>query len=434
MNQNMWRETIKRWTFCVLGSLALYTGSVDAQQILSLDDCRQLALENNAKMKNARLEVEGAKEGKREAFTKYFPNVSATGGVFAANHGMMDMSLAPGMELSMMKDGLIGGVTAIQPVFAGGQIVNSNKLADLALEVSRYQMEQSEDEVALTVERYYWQWISLSEKKKTIEVMESLVGTLYGDVEVAVNAGVTTRNDLLQVRLKKNSVASNRLQVENGLRLSKMVLAQYIGLPEDDFRIDCELPGEVPSPELYRINHQDALPSTTSYKLLEKNVEATRLQQRLKLGQYLPTVGVGAGYMYHNLLDKDRPFGMVFATVAVPISDWWGGSHAIRKQKLQVKAAEYSRQNANELLLVRMRKLWNELEESYKQVKLSEESIGTAEENVRLNTDYYKAGTVTLSDLLDAQSLLQQSRDQYTDDCTAYLMKRTEYLQATGRR
>ena len=75
-----------------------------------------------------------------------------------------------------------------------------------------------------------------------------------------------------------------------------------------------------------------------------------------------------------------------------------------------------------------MRKLWNELEESYKQVKLSEESIATAEENVRLNTD-----TVTLSDLLDAQSLLQQSRDQYTGDYTAYLIKRTEYLQATGR-
>lgn len=42
--------------------------------------------------------------------------------------------------------------------------MNGNKLADLALEVSRYQMRQSEDEVALTVERYYWQWISLHEK------------------------------------------------------------------------------------------------------------------------------------------------------------------------------------------------------------------------------------------------------------------------------
>ena len=54
--------------------------------------------------------------------------------------------------------------------------MNGNKLADLALEVSRYQMRQSEDEVALTVERYYWQWISLHEKLRTIEIVESLVG------------------------------------------------------------------------------------------------------------------------------------------------------------------------------------------------------------------------------------------------------------------
>ena len=403
------KEMIKRWIYGIVGSLVLCVGTVSAQRTLSLEECREMALENNAKMKNARLDVEGAREGKKEAFTKYFPNVSAVGTAFKANHGMMDMSVIPGLlELSMMDDGLLGGVTAIQPVFAGGQIVNGNKLADLALEVSRYQMRQSEDEVALTVERYYWQWISLHEKLRTIEIVESLVGSLYKDVEVAVGAGVTTRNDLLQVQLKKNGVASDRLR-------------------------DFTLPAEVPSPELYRVSHEEALPTTLSYKLLEKNVEAARLQQKLKVGQYLPTVGIGAGYMYHNLLDKDRPFGMVFATVAIPISDWWGGSHAIRKQKLQVKAAEYSRQNANELLLVQMRKLWNELEESYKQVKLSEESIATAEENVRLNTDYYKAGTVTLSDLLDAQSLLQQSRDQYTGDYTAYLIKRTEYLQATGR-
>lgn len=428
------KEMIKRWIYGIVGSLVLCVGTVSAQRTLSLEECREMALENNAKMKNARLDVEGAREGKKEAFTKYFPNVSAVGTAFKANHGMMDMSVIPGLlELSMMDDGLLGGVTAIQPVFAGGQIVNGNKLADLALEVSRYQMRQSEDEVALTVERYYWQWISLHEKLRTIEIVESLVGSLYKDVEVAVGAGVTTRNDLLQVQLKKNGVASDRLRVENGLRLSKMVLAQYIGIGEDDFEIDFTLPAEVPSPELYRVSHEEALPTTLSYKLLEKNVEAARLQQKLKVGQYLPTVGIGAGYMYHNLLDKDRPFGMVFATVAIPISDWWGGSHAIRKQKLQVKAAEYSRQNANELLLVQMRKLWNELEESYKQVKLSEESIATVEENVRLNADYYKAGTVTLSDLLDAQSLLQQSRDQYTGDYTAYLIKRTEYLQATGR-
>lgn len=426
----------KRVRYSIIGlvcSLSLCAVSAEAQQLLTLEECSRLALENNAKMKNARLDVKGSEESRKEAFTKYFPTISATGGAFTTDNGMAEMVLMPGMEITLVKNGVMGGVTAIQPVFAGGQIWNSNKLAALAVEVSRYQMKQSENEVALTVEQYYWQQVSLQEKRKTISIIESLIDNLYKDVEVAVKAGVANRNELLQVQLKKNSVASDRLKIENNLRLSKMVLAQYIGLPEDDFTIQTALQEALPSPETYRIDPLTALPSTVEYQLLDKSLEASRLQYKLKVGQHLPTVGVGASYMYHNILDTDHSFGMVFASVSIPLTGWWGGSHAIKKQKLQLKATEYTRQNSNEQLLIRMQKLWNELEESYKQVNLSEESIRTAEENVRLSTDYYHAGTETLSDLLDAQSLLQQSRDQYTEDYTNYLIRRTQYLQATGR-
>lgn len=385
-------------------------------------------------MKNARLDVKGAEEVRKEAFTKYFPSISATGGAFTSDNGMAELALVPGLlEMTMAKNGVMGGVTAVQPVFAGGQILNNNKLAALAVEVSRYQMKQSENEVLLTVEQYYWLHVSLQEKRKTVSLLETLIDNLYKDVEASVRAGVANRNELLQVQLKKNSIASDRLKVDNNLRLSKMLLSQYIGLPEDDFTVQATLQEPLPSPETYRIGLMSALPTTVAYKLLDKNVEASRLQYKLKVGQNLPSVGIGAGYMYHNILDTDHSFGMIFATVSVPLTDWWGGSHAIRKQKLQLKAAEYTRQDTNEKLLLQMQKLWNELEEAYKQAKISEESVKTAEENVRLSTDYYQVGTETLSDLLNAQSLLQQSRDQYTDDYTNYLIKRTEYLQATGR-
>ena len=408
--------------------------SVEAQRSLTLEECNQLALENNARMKNARLDVKGAEEVRKEAFTKYFPSISATGGAFTSDNGMAELALVPGLlEMTMAKNGVMGGVTAVQPVFAGGQILNNNKLAALAVEVSRYQMKQSENEVLLTVEQYYWLHVSLQEKRKTVSLLETLIDNLYKDVEVSVRAGVANRNELLQVQLKKNSIASDRLKVDNNLRLSKMLLSQYIGLPEDDFTVQATLQEPLPSPETYRIDLMSALPTTVAYKLLDKNVEASRLQYKLKVGQNLPSVGIGAGYMYHNILDTDHSFGMIFATVSVPLTDWWGGSHAIRKQKLQLKAAEYTRQDTNEKLLLQMQKLWNELEEAYKQAKISEESVKTAEENVRLSTDYYQVGTETLSDLLNAQSLLQQSRDQYTDDYTNYLIKRTEYLQATGR-
>lgn len=57
----------------------------------------------------------------------------------------------------------MGGVTAVQPLFAGGQIVNGNKLAGLGVDVSKLQLEKSENDVELTAEQYFWQLVALNE-------------------------------------------------------------------------------------------------------------------------------------------------------------------------------------------------------------------------------------------------------------------------------
>ncbi|WP_277639264.1 TolC family protein [Bacteroides graminisolvens] len=406
--------------------------SGSAQQAYSLAQCKKLALENNARMKNARLEVSSARQTKEEAFTNFFPSLSASALGYNANQPLVEANLGC-MPLALLKNGIVGDITVTQPLFAGGQIVNGNKLAQLGVEVSRFKQEQSAKEVLLTTEVYYWQIISLNEKLKTLAIVEQLVNSLYKDVDAAVKAGVKNRNDLLQVQLRKNSVASDRLQLENGLKLSRMLLGQYVGIKADSLSIEPISFDEPASPERLRTDHGAALLTTPEYQLLAKNVEANRLQQKITVGKYLPTVGIGASYMYDDLMDKDNTTAMVFAKVSVPLSDWWGGSHAIKKQKFQTMMAQNEQRNNSDLLLIQMQKLWNDVEESYKQVKLAEESVVTATENVRLNTNYYQAGTTTLSDLLDSQLLLQQSRNQHTDAYTQYLIKQTQYLQATGR-
>jgi outer membrane protein TolC len=85
------------------------------------------------------------------------------------------------------------------------------------------------------------------------------------------------------------------------------------------------------------------------------------------------------------------------------------------------------------MLLIQMQQFWNDVEEALQQVHLSEKKIASALENVRLNDDYYKAGTGLLTDLLDAQSTLQQARDQHTEALTIYRMKLSKYKQATGQ-
>jgi len=430
-----------------LSAVCMLAVSIHAQQVISLERCKELALQHNAKAQNSRLSLDAAEQVKKEALTKYFPSVSATAAGFRASDPMMSMDLPigamlgnpemPPVTFGMLEKGAIGAVMAMQPVFAGGQIINGNKLARLGVAVAELQQTMSDDEITLTVEQYYWQIVALEEKAKTITEAETLLNRIHDDVKNAMEAGLINRNDLLKVELKQNELESGKLKLANGLQLSKIVLAQFIGLSPNGFDIDRSLVENITLSFAVHADHPSALSQRTEYRLLEKSVEAANLQVKMETGKHLPTVAVGAGWNYMSF-DRGsshamkQDFGMVFATVSIPITDWWGGSHAIRKQKLQVQIAENDKRNAEEMLLIQMQQLRNDVEEAAQQVQLADKAIAASLENVRLNTDYYEAGTGLLTDLLEAQSALQQTRDQHTEAITAYCIKLAKYRQATG--
>lgn len=407
-----------------------------AQHVYTLDECLEMALQNNIRIKNADNDLNAAELQKKSAFTHYFPSVSATGGGFVADKGLLEMSTEAG-KLSLIDDGIVGGVTATLPLFAGGQIVNANKLADVNVDVSRLQHKQSENEVKLTVEQYFWQVVTLKEKLHTIGTLQEQLERIHQDVKATVAAGVTNRNDQLQVELRKNEMRSKRISIANGLEVSLHLLAQYIGCPTDSaggFDVDWKMDGGLPPhpDEIYR-SPESSLPLTAEYHLLHKQVDASRLQHKITVGKNLPTVAVGGGYVYENLMDRDHSFWIGGVTISVPLTKWWGGSHDMKRQKLQVRNAENQMADQSELLVIRMRNAWNAMNDAYQQVEIAIESIGQAEENLRLQSDYYQAGTCTMSDLLEAQTLYQQSRDKYVESYSQYEVKKREYLLATGR-
>lgn len=439
----------------ILSMIALGCAISASAQTYTLEQIKDSALHNNMAIRSARYNIEAAQQQRKEAFTKYFPNISGTGLWFNANKGLAKMEMNPSnymtpelgaslaqsfpaealaalanpVSISMMKNGTIAGVQAVQPVFAGGQIINGNKLAKVGEDVSRLQLQLSENEVEKTAEQYFWQLASLQEKMKTINAAEALLADIYKDVDVAVRAGVALRNDLLRVQLRQNEIASQRLKLQNGLSLVRLLLSQYCGLRDTSFVItyQTDLTQQIPS-----LQGREALSNLPEYQLLGKQVEATALQQKMAIGQNLPSVAIGAGYNYHNLLDNDHTFGMLFATISIPISDWWGGSHAIKLKKIEYQKAQEQLTDNAQLLQIRMQNAWNNVEESYQQLLLAQRSIEQAEENLRLNRNYYNAGTSKMSDLLEAQMLYQQACDKRTDAFADYQNKLLEYRQSVG--
>ncbi len=109
-----------------------------------------------------------------------------------------------------------------------------------------------------------------------------------------------------------------------------------------------------------------------------------------------------------------------------------GGSHALRRDKLKVQHAQNAREDARQLMRVDIETKWSNLSEAYLQIDLARRSVASATENLRLNRNSYEAGTVPLTDLLDAQTQLRLARDRYTEACTAYCNARTAYRQAVG--
>ena len=468
-------------------TLCLVCCGIAAAQTYTLQQLLDSARQNNITLRNAQRSVKSASEQRKEAFTKYFPNVSGTGFWFNANRGMSKMELKPSelvpselsgmvsrfsqsippeivtmlsqmvptevmaalsnpISLTMMKNGTMAGVNAVQPVFAGGQIVNGNRLAKVGEDVSRLQLQLSDNEVEKTVTQYYWQLVSLEEKLKTIAAADSLLSDINKNVEVAVKAGVVNRNDLLQVQLRQNDLSSQRLRLCNGIGIVKALLAQYCGLKptldpsqggvEGGYSFDIALPiidqQAIILPSLDREGQGESLSRLPEYQLLEKQVEATNLQRKITIGKNLPTVAVGAGYHYHNMMENDRTFAMIFATVSLPISDWWGGSHAIKRKKIEYEKAVDELADNTELLKIRMQNAHNSVIEAYEQLLLAEKGIEQAAENLRLNRDFYKAGTCTMSNLLEAQLLYQQAQDSRTDAWANYQNRLLDYQQASG--
>lgn len=417
------------------------TIGVSAQQneerdtVLTLQQCIDMAVAHNAALKRADNTSKAATQTRKEAFTKYFPEISATGLGFRSHNYIFQYNALDMLNIELVKHGVLAGVQALQPIFMGGQIVNGNQLAKVGEAAAELQRAQTEREVRLTTEQYYWKLATLQATKRTLQSVIATLDTLDTQVQVAVDAGVAMRNDLLKVQLKRNGYMADMVDLDNGIQLCRMVLSQYIG---EDFElpinIDAPVPTEVPAfPLDLRVSPSAVLDNTIDYQLLQANVKAKKLEKRMEVGKNLPQILGGAGWYYHNVLEQGHNFGALQLVVNIPISGWWGGSHAIKRKNFELENAKIELDDLGQMLEINMQNKWDELTAAHRKMELAAESIGQAEENLRLNKVYYEAGTSTITDLLEAEAIARQAHDQYSSAYGDFQTARAAYLNATAR-
>lgn len=437
----------KRMKGVISLAIILLAGCSLSGQTLTLDSCRALVKQNNAQIQNARLDVEHAQQVKKEAFTKYFPKVSATAlGYYALSplveYGIEDVDNAMAREwlhnfyaetgnamglpnsIALCEKGVSIGATALQPVFMGGQIVNGNKLAQVGVDAAELQSQLTEQQVMLQMEQCYWLVVSLQEKQQTVNQALQLLDTLYRDVQTAVAAGLTTSNDLLKVTMKRNELLSSKLQLDNGVELAQRALCQLIGTSYAPELKLADTVMEVSTAGFDRSNLDGALMQRKEVALLDLQVRAEQLKRKMTVGATLPQVMVGAGTAYGNLIfDKFTHNTLGFAMVQVPITDWWSTSCKLKQHDVAIQKAENERRDLTEKMSLEMQQALNNVEESRQQVLLAQSGVAYAQQNLSTVQINYEAGMVSISDLLEAQTLYRQALDQLTDARIDYRLK-----------
>ncbi|MCQ2082886.1 MAG: TolC family protein [Bacteroidaceae bacterium] len=438
--------------------LSLFSIQATAREY-TLDSCIELALKNDISIKNARIDMQMADEDSKFAFTKYFPTVTANATGFIAARQLVrtevpifsidentvipiiNENVISNMDitynLNIIRQGVFGTVSAIQPVYAGGQIVNGNRLAALQKEVRRLQYEMTRDQVIQNVEEYYWQMVAVHSSLKSLDAADLLLDSLMATVVQLCSAGVATSGDLLSVELKKEELISQRIKVNNGLELLRLVLAQLTGSDMDSFSVVIPDSLSTPdSPEKWFIEPSEAAHSRNELSLAEKALASEELNIKVERGKLMPTVGIGALAIGSDIdiqggFEKNRSHNLLgIATVNIPLSDWWGGSHNIKKSRLSQQKASNIKDDAYSQLQLDIRSAWNSLTEAWAQIEVARKRCDSSAENLRVMTGQYNAGIETLSSMLEsvtnateAQANLAAAQATYLSCLASYKIK-----------
>lgn len=439
---------------------------VDAQRVLSIDSCRQMALRNNKQMGMARVKQDMARNVRKSVRTKYLPRVNAFGGYMYTSKEFSLLSDDQKSELGnlggttmqsvgqmipdlgqMLPQETLGSLTNMlnatgqglvdalhtdtrhmfaatvqltQPVFMGGSILAMNKMADLAEEMAQYSAEAQRQATLYNIDQAYWTVVSLKHKLELANSYLKLVKKLDDDISKMISEGVATRADGLKVGVKVNEAEMSLTQVDNGLALSKMLLCQLCGLPvgEDidveDIDVDAALEA--------RMNFdENGFERRPELKVLQNTVEMSRQTTNLLKAGNLPKVALVGGYTVTNpnvTNSFERSFAGLWnvgVIISVPVWNWGDVAYKVRASKNATAIATLELNEAREKVELQVNQCQYKVDEAFKRLRMAASNTRKAEENLRCANIGFREGVMESTAVLEAQTAWLQAQAQRID-------------------
>ena len=317
----------------------------------------------------------------------------------------------------------LGAVSLQQPVFMGGKIVNANRMAKLAEELSRSQYDQEYQDLLITVDQAYWQVVSISNKKKLAENFADLLEKMEHDVNISVKEGVATESDALAIKVKANEANMMKTKATNGLVLAKMLLCKEVGI---DLGTDITLADEsldaVPVPQMSPEKDLESIYQDRS-ETRSLDLAAAIYDKKMKIARadMMPKIALTANYLLTNpnlYNGFEKKFGGMFnvgVAINIPIFHGFEALQKTRKAKAEATLYISKLDEAKELINLQVTQLRKQLDEALEKVEMAENNLKSAEENLRKASVGFEAGVVTTNTALAAHTAWLQAHSEFID-------------------
>lgn len=456
---------MKRTIYAIIILLAVHLSATAERTVkyLSLEECREYALDGNKQSQISKENVAMAEDMRKAAMASFFPKVSANGGyawveknmyllpdtyefsfgtmnadgTFTFNENALQRGLFDYADLKQafpeldqrisewvakeytnareatemdIHNVFVGQVGVTQPLFLGGKILETYKIAKAYETIENLKADKNTIDVLVQVDEAYWRVISVEQKYKLASRYCEMLRKVEQDMTVAAEEGTVTQSELLKVRVKLNEAEVSQMKAENGLRLSKMALCQLIGIDLDtDLVLDDSRLNEPVLTDAEGPNMEEVWMQRKELQMLEAADKIAKSGVKLTASTLMPNVIASANYivtnpnMHNGWQNNFSGFFTAGVAVNVPIAHA-DDIYRLKAAKHKARTVELQLEEAKEKIELQTTQSVQQLNEANRKLVMATANIANAEENLRLAQAAFDEGMLTSTELLGAQT------------------------------
>lgn len=418
---------------------------VGAQEVLTLEECLRLGIENNLSLESSRNEVRKGEHSLSENRAKLLPQINAVAGFndnFNPPVSVTDGS-AYGNPYNVTKTlqyNASAGIQLQMPLY-NQTVYTAMDITRTMNELNRLSYEKAREDLILQISKMYYLSQNTSEQLTLIKENISRLNELSNITQAFYDNGMAMEVDVKRVNINLENL---RVQYDN----AQSMLTQQLNLLKYvmDYPADKEIALTPVNTENITSVSLTGLDNNQYELQLLQSKQKLAEQQRKMIGQgYIPSLSLTGSWMYSAYTDKAKNWfhsgpsnhwywsSGIGLTLRIPIFDGLEKRAKMRKAKIEVENTRLSYENALKNMQTQYLNATNELMNSQRNFKKQKDNYLLAEDVYQVTTDRYREGIASMTEVLQDEMRMSEAQNNYINAHYNYQVTNLTLLKLTGQ-